>query len=202
MKTFICTGHANYGNGTISSADGTHNGGCNEYLYCAELMTHIKKWLEYAGVECDIDTPKEGLLQSLNDEILYYTTKANAKKYDLVVQLHLNSFNTEATGCEVWYYKGNECTKTYAKNICSKLSECWINRGAKDSTSLYWLKRTVSPAVLIESFFCDNPKDYDTSKKIGMEGHAKLIAEGIVNHKISKKGGKTNGCECGCDCCK
>ena len=37
MKYFICVGHANYGGGVISSADGTSKGGVNEYKYNKEL---------------------------------------------------------------------------------------------------------------------------------------------------------------------
>lgn len=45
MKYFICVGHANYGNGTISSADGTEYGGVNEYKYNKELAPYVCKWL-------------------------------------------------------------------------------------------------------------------------------------------------------------
>lgn len=199
MKIYVCTGHANYGD-RISSADGTSKGGCNEYLYNAQILPYIKKWCDVAGVDCDIDTPKEGVLHSLNDEINYYCTKANAKKYDLVVQLHLNAFNCVANGTEVWVYKGNKKAKEYAKRIAENLGAKWGNRGVKESTSLYWLKRTVPTALLIESFFCDNATDYNIAKQLTLDGHAKLIVEAIINKKLKED--KKNGCKCNCKCCK
>lgn len=180
MKIYVCTGHANYGN-MISSADGTSVGGCNEYNYNRDLLPYIKKWCEYYGIKCDIDTPEVGKLHSLEDEINYYVSNANSKDYDLVVQLHLNSFNEEATGCEVWYYTGSKMGKIFAEHITNKLGKYWKNRGAKDSKTLYWLRKTKAPSILIESFFCDNAKDYLTSVKMGYDKHARLIVEGILN---------------------
>lgn len=199
MKIYVCTGHANYGD-RISSADGTSKGGCNEYLYNAKLLPFIKKWCDVAGVDCDIDTPKEGALHSLNDEINYYCGNANRKKYDLVIQLHLNAFDGTANGTEVWIYKGNEKAKEYAKRITENLGTRWKKRGVKESTSLYWLKRTVPTALLIESFFCDNATDYNTAKQLTLDEHAKLIVEAIVNKKLKED--KKNGCKCNCKCCK
>ena len=46
MKYFICVGHANYGGGVISSADGTSKGGVNEYKYNKELAPYVCKWLK------------------------------------------------------------------------------------------------------------------------------------------------------------
>lgn len=185
MRVYICTGHAQYSDFVISSADGTSVGGCNEYLYNKELMKYIETWLEYAGVECVIDTPDIGKCKCLNDEINYYCGNANFEPYDLVVQLHLNSFDSTANGCEVWYYPYSK-GKKYAESICDKLATVWNNRGAKNSESLYWLKNTNSTAVLIESFFCDSASDYQWARNIGYEKHAKLIAEGIVGHEIVK----------------
>ena len=50
MKYFICVGHANYGGGVISSADGTSKGGVNEYKYNKELAPYVCKWLKVAGL--------------------------------------------------------------------------------------------------------------------------------------------------------
>ena len=43
MKYFICVGHANYGGGVISSADGTSKGGVNEYKYNKEFRAAAEK---------------------------------------------------------------------------------------------------------------------------------------------------------------
>lgn len=198
MKIYVCTGHANYGNGVISSADGSTSGGCNEYNYNKELLPYIKKWCDIADIECDTDTPTEGMLHNLNDEINYYCPNANKKNYDLVLQLHLNSFDSTATGTEMWIYP-NSSAKKIAKNIVNKFSKYWTNRGVKESNTLYWLKRTKAPAILVESFFCDNPKDYNIAKKLSLDSHAKLLVEGITGKELEDK---KNGCKCGCKCCE
>lgn len=184
MKIYVCTGHANYGN-MISSADGTSVGGCNEYNYNKELLPYIKKWCEKVGIECYTDTPEVGKLHSLEDEINYYISHANAKDYDLVVQLHLNACNEQAKGCEVWYYPSSSMGMQYAKSVCDKLGNVWINRGIKESKTLYWLRKTSAPSILIESFFCDNRNDYLTAVKLGLDSHAKLIVEGVLGKNIT-----------------
>ena len=184
MKIYVCTGHANYGN-MISSADGSSVGGCNEYNYNRDLLPYIKKWCEVVGIECYTDTPEVGKLHSLEDEINYYISHANAKDYDLVIQLHLNACNEQAKGCEIWYYPSSVAGKKYANNVCEKLATVWKNRGIKESKSFYWLRKTISPAILIESFFCDNASDYLTAVKLGLDAHAKLIVEGILGKGIT-----------------
>lgn len=184
MKIYVCTGHANYGN-MISSADGSNVGGCNEYNYNKELLPYIKKWCEKVGIECYTDTPEVGKLHSLEDEIDYYISHANAKNFDLVIQLHLNACNEKAKGCEVWYYPSSAIGMQYANSVCDKLGTVWINRGIKESKTLYWLRKTLAPSILIESFFCDTASDYLTAVKLGLNAHAKLIVEGILGKDIT-----------------
>ena len=183
MKYFICVGHANYGNGVISSADGTKSGGVNEYKYNKELAPYVVKWLQKAGHEATLCIAPEGQLKSLNDEINYFIGEEHKQDYDLAVQLHLNAFNGQAYGCEAYAY--TEKGKEVADRICKKLGTVWHNRGPEIKTGLYWTRKTKAMAVLIESFFCDNKSDYEKAKKLGFDAHAKLIAEGILGKSIS-----------------
>ena len=73
----------------------------------------------------------------------------------------------------------------YANDVCNKLGSVWYKRGIKESKTLYWLRKTTAPSILIESFFCDNANDYLTSVKLGLDSHAKLIVEGIFGLDIS-----------------
>lgn len=183
MNIFVCVGHANYGNGVISSADGTSKGGVNEYNYNKELAPYVVKWLQAAGHQATLCIAPEGQLHSLNDEINYFIGEENKGAYDLAVQLHLNACNGSAYGAEAYAY--NEAGKQVAEAICAKLGTVWHNRGAKISTGLYWTRKTKAKAVLIESFFCDNASDYQKAKNLGMDAHGKLIAEGIIGQNIS-----------------
>ena len=183
MKYFICVGHANYGNGTISSADGTSKGGVNEYKYNKELAPYVCKWLLAAGHEAVLCIAPEGKLHSLNEEINYFIGEEHKQNYDLSVQLHLNAFNGSAYGCEAYCYNANGLPE--AQRISAKLGTVWHNRGAQERPGLYWTRKTKSKAVLVESFFCDNKDDYAKAKKLGMDAHGKLIAEGILGKEIT-----------------
>lgn len=184
MNFFICVGHANYGNGVISSADGTGYGGVNEYKYNKELAPHVVEWLKKAGHKATLCIAPEGQLHSLNDEINYFIGEEGKQNYDLSVQLHLNAFNGNAHGCEAYAY--NEAGKEVAARICEKLGTIWDNRGAQIKTGLYWTRKTKAKAVLIESFFCDSKADYEKAKELGFDAHAKLIAEGIIGKNITR----------------
>ena len=122
MKYFICVGHANYGGGVISSADGTSKGGVNEYKYNKELAPYVCKWLKVAGHEATLCIAPEGQLHSLNDEIKYFIEEENKQNYDLSVQLHLNAFNGEAYGCEAYCYNANVFRKPSGSVRSSALS--------------------------------------------------------------------------------
>lgn len=183
MNFFICVGHANYGNGVISSADGTGYGGVNEYKYNKELAPRVVEWLKKAGHKATLCIAPEGQLHSLNDEINYFIGEEGKQNYDLSVQLHLNAFNGNAHGCEAYAY--NETGKEVAARICEKLGTIWDNRGPQIRTGLYWTRKTKAKAVLIESFFCDSKADYEKAKELGFDAHAKLIAEGIIGKNIT-----------------
>ena len=191
MNIFVCVGHANYGGGVISSADGTKSGGVNEYKYNKALAPYVVKWIEAAGHKATLCIAPEGKLHSLNDEINYFIGLENKGDYDLAVQLHLNAFNTKACGTEAYAYN-SEGLKV-AESICKKLGTVWKNRGAQIKTGLYWTRKTKAKAVLIESFFCDNASDYAKAKKLGYDAHGKLIAEGILGKSISGSAGDKPG---------
>ena len=183
MKYFICVGHAKYSETVISSADGTSKGGVNEYKYNKELAPYVCKWLQAAGHEAVLCIAPEGKLHSLNEEIAYFIGEEHKQDYDLSVQLHLNAFNGKAYGCEAYAY--NNAGLQVAQRISAKLGTVWHNRGAEIRTGLYWTRKTKAKAVLVESFFCDNKDDYAKAKKLGMDAHGKLIAEGILGKTIT-----------------
>lgn len=188
MKYFICVGHADYGNGIISSADGTKYGGVNEYKYNKELAPYVCKWLQAAGHEAVLCIAPEGKLHSLNEEIAYFIGEEHKQNYNLSVQLHLNAFNGKAYGCEAFSYNAEGLP--IAQRISEKLGTIWHNRGAETRPGLYWTRKTKARSVLVESFFCDSAEDYAKAKKLGMDAHGKLLAEGILGKEIPVKPAK------------
>lgn len=175
----ISVGHSILKNGNCTSA-----GGCvNEYQYNKKLAPLVQKYLEVAGWEADVIRCPEKKFASKSEEKGYKIPEINSGNYDLAVELHLNASDGNGYGAEVYYTSSTG--KKYAKRVQKKLATLFRNRGVKKDNALYFLNSTNPPAILVESFFCDNAGDYKKGKD--MEKVAKLIAEGIVDGKITEK---------------
>jgi len=75
----------------------------------------------------------------------------------------------------------------YAQRVVNRLGTVFTSRGVKDRPDLYMLNSTDCPAIMIETFFCDNKVDYAIATKLGYREVAKLIAEGILNKSIESE---------------
>ncbi|HBF0844877.1 TPA: N-acetylmuramoyl-L-alanine amidase [Clostridioides difficile] len=193
MKICITVGHSILKSGACTSADGV----VNEYQYNKSLAPVLADTLRKEGHKVDVIICPERQFKTKNEEKSYKIPKVNSGGYDLLIELHLNSSGVGAFGTEVFYY--SEKGKEYAQRVVDKLSKPFIrkkgdkevgNRGAKLDKSLYILNSSKPTAILIESFFCDNKEDYEKAKKLGHEGIAKLIVEGVLNKKIDNEGVK------------
>lgn len=108
------------------------------------------------------------------------------------VSHHLNAFNGQANGFEVWYFAGNETARKLAQAICDEVCKVtgWVNRGAKATTSLYVIRASVGTAMLIEWGFIDSKRDMDIlSEKMDDAVNAALKAMGYS----TSSGGSSNG---------
>ena len=118
------------------------------------------------------------------DVLRKIVTKCNQHTVDLDVSIHFNSGagnpggNGKTTGVEAYVYSASSAAKPYAEKICQAIADLGFrNRGVKTSSTLYVLKHTVSPAVLIECCFVDDKDDvelYDYRKM------AAAIVKGIT----------------------
>lgn len=107
--------------------------------------------------------------------------KCNSHSADLDVSIHLNAGG--GTGTEVYIYNNKSKAKDEATRIAEKISNALgiRNRGVKERTNLYVLKKTKSPALLVECCFVDNSKD---KAHWNAESCAKAIVEGILNKSV------------------
>lgn len=116
---------------------------------------------------------------TVNQNLQRIVAKCNAHSVNLDVSIHLNAGG--GTGVEVWCY--DEKTAKIAAAICANVSAALgiKNRGVKYSRKLYVLRKTKSPALLIECSFVDNKTDYKhwNAYKCG-----DAIASGITGKKI------------------
>lgn len=125
---------------------------------------------------------------SQNANLRAIVNKCNSHSVDLDVSIHLNAGG--GTGTEVYVYSNSSKAKDEATRIAEKISNTLgiRNRGVKTSTNLYVLRKTKSPALLIECCFVDNATD---KAHWNVEKCAKAIVEGILN-KIVETSNKTN----------
>lgn len=129
---------------------------------------------------CGENTTKQGCLNKI-------VAKCNQHSVDGDYSIHLNSGrndyhgDTKTGGVEVIIY--DDSMKKVAERICANIAmELGIrNRGVKYDKGLFVLKKTKSPALLIECCFVD---DADDAKAWNTKRCAKAIAEGILNKKL------------------
>ena len=137
----------------------------------------------------------EGKLDAYDCKVVRYPSARNCyednkrgemqdsfSKYGLVVEIHFNSYNGSAHGCECLYRPAR------MRNLAAKVSkaiseEGFFNRGAKQRTDLMNMNtcyRSGVPYILIETAFIDNKAD--------MARYAKSIYEvwGSVAEAICK----------------
>lgn len=118
---------------------------------------------------------------SQNANLRAIVNKCNSHSVDLDVSIHLNAGG--GTGTEVYVYSNKSKAKDEATRIAEKVSNTLgiRNRGVKTKTNLYVLRKTSSPALLVECCFVDNAKD---KAHWNAENCAKAIVEGILNRNI------------------
>lgn len=134
--------------------------------------------------DCTVDYPN-----SKSDCLNKIVALCNKNKVDLDVSIHFNSGandengNDKSCGVEVYVHNSNSPSYPYAKRISNNISSLgFTNRGVKVNPELTVLKKTNSPALLIECCFVN---DADDVKLYNYKTMAKAIVEGILNRKIS-----------------
>lgn len=102
---------------------------------------------------------------------------ANAWGADYFISLHTNAADSAAaTGSEAFVYRLGSSAEGLAEAILAALSESTglYDRGVFARPSLYVLRRTAMPALLLELGFITNPRDARL-----MNTQPQLFAEGI-----------------------
>lgn len=186
----IFVGHSKLKNGNYTSADGRPAGKL-EYAVCKEVAYEVKAALDRVGQPSDVIVCPEGVFASKYEEDDYKLPIANSGKYDLIIELHLNSYNGSAHGCEVLCYPASN-SRTVGQRVQNRLKTQFYDRKIKDRNDLYMLTKTRPTAIMIESFFCDNVDDCRKYDQIGKANLGRLIAEGLVDTTIPS-GGSTGG---------
>ncbi len=139
----------------LSPSTQEHNEGVGEYGTEAKRMNEIadivQKVLQDYGIDVYRNRPQWSLCQVVND--------SNRVKPDLHFAIHSNAGG--GRGAEIYAYApGGEAEKA-AKTIYAEIESLTpsTDRGVKFNPSLYELRNTISPAILVEVAFHDNVED-------------------------------------------
>lgn len=171
MKIFINPGHGWNDPGAIGPA------GNKESDVNARIAAAAAERLKAAGHKV--------VLYQQQRKLADVAAKANKSKADLFVSIHCNAAsNTDARGTETWYYTGcphgRAAAVTIQREVVKALGS--QNRGVKSSKSLYVLRKTIMPAVLVEVGFISNAaEEKEIVTKAAQIGQA--IADGIMAAK-------------------
>lgn len=176
----LFVGHSKLKSGRYTSANGVKN----EYLYNKELGAELKKVFDKMEQPCDLIICPEGKFAEAKEESTYKLPIANSGKYDLVIELHLNAHNGTAKGAEVLYLSNGG--KVVAERVQNKLKTKFTNRGIKKRDNLYMLTKTNPTSIMLETFFTDSKEDCKIADGLGVNGVAKLIAEGVLDTTVKE----------------
>lgn len=172
MKT-IClnAGHtlSGYGSGVV--------GYINESRETRKVVNAIARYLRGKGHTVIINNVDKADSQS--EYLKKVVDKVNENKdVDLFVSIHFNA-SKGGYGTECYTWKGKKLSS--AVGICEELNKYGFrNRGVKDGSSLYVVKNTKMPAVLVEVCFADSLIDWDLYNRLSVNVVAQAITRGIL----------------------
>lgn len=166
MKIVINAGHTKLGVGTGAS------GLLNESKETRKIAYELMKLLA--------DTKNEvipAVFDKSSNNLQDAVNVANNNNADLFISIHLNAGG--GRGCEAYTWQGDKLSQ--AVNTCNNLAALGFkNRGVKNGSGLYVIKKTVMPAILIEVCFVDSKEDAALFNKVGYTNIAQAIYKAII----------------------
>ena len=178
MKIAVRGGHNFQAKGSSALIDETIE---NRKVYKALI-----KYLSIAGHNVIDVTPGEC---DINTDLYLGVQKAKENNSELFLSIHFDKAYDKyegALGTGTWIYGRGGKAEIYAKRIVDNLSKGTglKNRGVKENSKLYELRKTSMPAVLVEVCFCEATEDVRIYKEKGTDLIGKLIAEAINGDEI------------------
>lgn len=150
------------------------NGYLNELTEDRKIGAALIKELQARGHKVIDVTPAD----SAGEWLTGRANRANAAGVDFFVSIHLNAGG--GTGTEV-LTTSNSGAKAIAARTSATVAKALglRDRGRKDRNNVTVIKATKMPAMLVEVCFVDTKKDAEAYWKLGAEGVALAIANGI-----------------------
>lgn len=169
----ICTGHGDNDTGAVSN-------GLIERDIVVPIGKTCKNKLQKLGFT---NVYLEGVDTGRNGPVSY--ERSIAERYDLVISIHVNAYNGQAQGFEVFCNLKNNETKKISQEILNSMTNYGFkSRGVKSGDHLAMVGKLKTSAILVETGFIDNSHDRELintkekQQKIG-ELYAIAIAKGL-----------------------
>lgn len=169
-KYILNAGHTLQGGGTGAS------GFLNEAEEARKIVNAIKNYLRSKGHTVVVANVDKANTQ--NEYLQKVVEEANKHgNADLFVSIHFNAGGGRGSECYSW--RGRKIPA--AVGLCDEMSKLGFrNRGVKNGSDLYVIRKTTMETVLFEVCFVDNQLDYDLYKKCGVPAIAQAITRGIL----------------------
>lgn len=172
MKIAIVIGHEPRSPGAYSKYLGL-----SEYIYNSEVA---------ASLSNVADIYRRPLGRGYTSQMITLSEQLKRKNYDLIIELHFNSFNSKANGTETVTYKGNSRSKGYGKLFNELIVSNYgiKNRGQKEVDKSgrggKFLYLMPADAIILEPFFGDHP---EAEKFKDVKEYACIIKDWLLNIK-------------------
>lgn len=121
---------------------------------------------------------------TVSENLSKIVAMANAQPLDLFVSIHFNSGGGKGT--EVFTYNGEKFPQ--AELVCTNMAELgFVNRGIKNGSSLYVIRKSNARAMLVEVCFVDTKSDVDLYKSVGADAIANALCDAIVGKEMEEE---------------
>ncbi len=176
IKIYIDQGH-----NPMNPNAGAEGNGYREQDITYAIGVRLSALLRSLGFETRLsrNTPDTILGTSNASSLRTRVSDANSWDADYFISLHTNASEiTSARGSEAYVYRLGSQGDFLAQNILEQLNFATglPNRGVFARPSLYVLRKTAMPALLLEMGFITNPVDANL-----MASNPQLFAQGIAN---------------------
>lgn len=175
MKIYIDPGHG----GTDPGAVGVAN--IEEEDITLEVAKYLKVELERQNMSVKMSRTSDA-----SKTLATRAGEANSWGADIVCSVHCNSYDkTSANGTEVLIYKKGGNAEKIANKVLSNLVSTLktTNRGVKERSDLYILRKTNAPAILCELAFISNKADKEKiDEATEQKACAVAICKGICEY--------------------
>lgn len=176
-KVFISAGHGGKDPGAIGN-------GFQEKDLTLVISKYCAKALKRCGVQYKMSRTTDVEI-GVNETV----SMCNKYKPDVAVAIHLNAFNKEAIGTEVYCSMFSQNGRTLATYVLNNITPLGVkSRGVKTKSNssggdyFGFIRETEAPAILVECCFIDSTDIKFVNTKAKQKAMGEAIAKGICEY--------------------